>query len=247
MDTCLRRTNGVTDTLRMRYARAADAVLETWAQVEAACVKANFNPGQLRIPRGRPGGGRWTRDFGGSAGLSDPAVVILASFSPPEPPDDPPPLPDIPPGNPRRRTEIMMDVAYWLKRNAARVSLPLRVISVGHWLYERLPTIESFLDEPRTLEDLIDRAKQPRPGYDRHHIVEQTGARLDRFPDSMIEAPENIVLVPRMRHWQINRWYSVGENEFGGLSPRQYLRGKSWDERRRVGLLALQRFGVLKP
>jgi len=36
-------------------------------------------------------------------------------------------------------------------------------------------------------------------------------------------------------------------DKFGGLSPREYLRGKSWTERRRVGLDALTEFGVLKP
>jgi hypothetical protein len=39
-----------------------------------------------------------------------------------------------------------------------------------------------------------------------------------------------------------------GNNEdYGGLSPRAYLQGKSWDERWRVGRGALIRFGVLKP
>ena len=33
---------------------------------------------------------------------------------------------------------------------------------------------------------------------------------------------------------------------YGGLSPRDYLRDKSWDERRQVGLEALKQFGVLK-
>jgi hypothetical protein len=36
-------------------------------------------------------------------------------------------------------------------------------------------------------------------------------------------------------------------DEFGGLSPREYLRTQAWDVRRSVGLNALIRFGVLKP
>lgn len=39
----------------------------------------------------------------------------------------------------------------------------------------------------------------------------------------------------------------IGNDNFGGLSPREYLRGKSWEEKRRVGLDALMRFGVLAP
>jgi hypothetical protein len=50
-----------------------------------------------------------------------------------------------------------------------------------------------------------------------------------------------------MKHWQINAWYQIRDERFQGLSPRDYLRGKDWDERRRVGLEALTRFGVLKP
>ncbi len=33
-----------------------------------AAIKANFNPGQLRIPAGQPGGGQWTD--GGGGGLT---------------------------------------------------------------------------------------------------------------------------------------------------------------------------------
>jgi hypothetical protein len=35
-------------------------------------------------------------------------------------------------------------------------------------------------------------------------IVEQTPARKDRFPGSMIDAPENRVRIPTFKHWEIN-------------------------------------------
>jgi hypothetical protein len=63
----------------------------------------------------------------------------------------------------------------------------------------------------------------------------------------MIEGPDNKVFVPRLKHWQITRWYMARDPEFGGLSPREYLRDKSWDERRAIGLRALIDHGVLKP
>lgn len=44
---------------------AAQRVLIAGRQFSALLHKANFNPGQLRIPAGDPGGGRWT-DGGGS-------------------------------------------------------------------------------------------------------------------------------------------------------------------------------------
>ncbi len=33
----------------------------------------------------------------------------------------------------------------------------------------------------------------------------------------------------------------------GGLPPREYLRGKGWDERVQVGIDALVKYEVLKP
>jgi hypothetical protein len=88
-----------------------------------------------------------------------------------------------------------------------------------------------------------------KKGYDVHHIVEQTPARDDKkIPDALIDGPDNLVSIPRLKHWEITGWFMRGENEdFGDLSPREYLRGKDWDERQRVGLGALTRFGVLKP
>jgi hypothetical protein len=90
-------------------------------------------------------------------------------------------------------------------------------------------------------------ASNPRAGYDIHHIVEQTSAEEDGFSRQTIDSPENLVRIPRWKHWAINSWYQTKNKAFGGLSPRDYLRGKSWEERRRVGLDALVDAGVLKP
>jgi hypothetical protein len=87
----------------------------------------------------------------------------------------------------------------------------------------------------------------PQVGYNIHHVVEQTPARDDGFPDNMVDGPENLVRIPTLRHWQITTWFQTGNPDFDDLSPRNYLRGKSWEERRRVGIDAMIRFGVLKP
>jgi hypothetical protein len=63
----------------------------------------------------------------------------------------------------------------------------------------------------------------------------------------MIDSRENLVRIPVLKHIDISAWYSKGNDEFDGLSPREYLSDKSWEERRQVGLFALRRFGVLKP
>jgi hypothetical protein len=62
----------------------------------------------------------------------------------------------------------------------------------------------------------------------------------------MIQAPENKVRISRLRHEDITAWFMTKNDAFGGISPREYLRGKSWAERRRVGLDALVEHGVLK-
>jgi len=115
------------------------------------------------------------------------------------------------------------------------------------WLEEQRASFNSYFDPPKTLEELQRDASNPRAGYDIHHIVEQTSAEEDGFSRQTIDSPENLVRIPRWKHWAINSWYQTKNKAFGGLSPRDYLRGKSWEERRRVGLDALVDAGVLKP
>lgn len=62
----------------------------------------------------------------------------------------------------------------------------------------------------------------------------------------MIDASDNLVSILRMSHWEINPWYQTRNSDYGDVSPREYLSGKDKDERRRVGLEALMKFGVLK-
>lgn len=87
----------------------------------------------------------------------------------------------------------------------------------------------------------------PKIGYDVHHIVEQSLAAATGYPRGKIDAPDNLVRIPRLKHWEINAWYQRPNPDYGDASPRKYLSGKDWDERRRVGLDALTRYGVLKP
>jgi len=86
-----------------------------------------------------------------------------------------------------------------------------------------------------------------RPGYDDHHIVEQTWAERFGFSRSEIDDPSNLVSIPRLKHYQITGWYGTRSDEFGGVSPREYLKDKGWDERMRIGQRALIRYGVLQP
>jgi hypothetical protein len=121
------------------------------------------------------------------------------------------------------------------------------IIEATGWLRDEVANIRSSLDGPKSLGELQRAAEEPAEGYQIHHIVEQTPARADGFSEEPIESSDNKVLVPTLKHRDISGWYSMRNEKFGGLTPRGYLRGKEWDSRRKVGIDALIRFGVLKP
>lgn len=114
------------------------------------------------------------------------------------------------------------------------------------WLYYAWPSIVSYLDRPRPLWQLQQDAAAPKAGYDIHHIVERASALRDGYPESRVDASDNLVRIPRIRHWEVTGWYARRTYRYDQISPREYLRGKGWDERRRVGLEALVRYGVLR-
>ncbi|MGB6174906.1 MAG: hypothetical protein WBF43_00870 [Methylocella sp.] len=119
---------------------------------------------------------------------------------------------------------------------------------IAAWLYDKYPLIKVYLDGPKSLEELQSDVGKPGKGYDVHHILEQTPARDHKIPDALIDGPDTLVSIPRLKHWEITGWFMRGSNDdYGGLSPREYLRDEDWDERRKVGIDALTRFKVLKP
>lgn len=187
-----------------------------------------FNPNQPRDDHGR-----WTN--GGSSLSAHPRLYVASNF---------PRIPQQRPPSSNARTAIAKAVAIWLAEKAVGAS---EVIAKSSWLYHAIPYINSYLDAPKALEELQQDASTPRAGYDRHHIVEQTSAEEAGYPRRKIDAPDNLVRIPRMKHWEINAWYQTENADYGRISPREYLSGKDWDERRRVGLEALIKFGVLKP
>lgn len=159
-------------------------------------------------------------------------------------------MPTIPrqrPPNSPERTAIAKAVAIAIVEAGVEASDILEKVKQASWLYAVWPTIVSYTDAPQTLGELQRNALTARAGYDRHHIAEQSAAEEAGYPRKRIDAPENIVSVPRMKHWEINAWYQTRTEEFGRLTPREYLSGKDWNERQRVGLIALRKFGVLKP
>lgn len=142
----------------------------------------------------------------------------------------------------------MRAAVNWLGRNSGLAAEIYEgtVNNIG-WLKDRQNLIRAARDEPKTFEELQAGVGPSRPGYDTHHVVEQTWAEYFGFSRSQIDDPSNLVSIPRLKHYQITGWYGRSNQDFGWMSPREYLSNKSWDERMRVGRDALTLFGVLKP
>ncbi|MFZ1920871.1 MAG: hypothetical protein WAU57_04480 [Xanthobacteraceae bacterium] len=124
----------------------------------------------------------------------------------------------------------------------------LLALEAAYWLTSYLPYIQAYLDAPTTWEELQQNAGT---GYDEHHVVEQWSEN-DGVPRSLIDAPDNRVEIATLKHWDINQWLSTPSPEYmdsegNMISPRDSLKGKSWDERYRFGIGVLIRFNVLKP
>jgi hypothetical protein len=233
--------------------------------------KAGFDPNQLRVPRGQPDGGQWSDAGGGGgsdgdsgSGGGDRAPLRITIHPRPRGEGNGPSLGSAPLGEPpkihieepesRRVLNVFIkQAAYWLAEAVLlEVANPavgpfVGALKTGYLAYKAYPYIKAYLDRPKTLDELQSAALNPARGYDVHHIVEQTPAEQDGFPRWMIDAPENLVRIPTLKHWQITGWYMTPNEDYGNISPRAYLRGKNWDERKKAGHDALVDFGVLKP
>ena len=216
--------------------------------LRAACLqallgKANFNPSQPRAPRGGSDGGRWVDEGreGAQPRKNSPRRPLLASH------DDFPEIPKKLPDSARERHGIARRLAGYMARNSMPLVAIVRLARVVQLLNDGAYDIIAYLDDPKPLETLRWDVYEPKKGYDVHHIVEQTAARRDGFPDAMIETRENKVRIPRFKHWEINAWYGSPNEDYGGLTPREYLRGRSWEERMTIGLNVLIKYGVMNP
>jgi hypothetical protein len=158
------------------------------------------------------------------------------------------PTGDSPPEIPKIRQPTMRERNVIARAVAGRLGPYIWLaVETGHWLYEHRAEINSSFDAPKTLVELQAGALDPRPGYDVHHIVERAAGSRENFSQQLIGSPDNLVAIPRWKHWLINAWYQVPNEEFGWQTPRSYLVGKSWDVHWAVGLKALRLVGVLNP
>ena len=124
------------------------------------------------------------------------------------------------------------------------------------WIGTQFGRFLSQFDTPKSLDDLISAEKNDNPrkklGYETHHVVEvhrdsdDPLANSNNFSDEELESDQNKVRIPYYKHQQITSFYRAPNKDYGGLTPREYLRGKSWDEQYETGLKVMRRFGVLK-
>lgn len=158
---------------------------------------------------------------------------------------DLPKLPEERPSSGRERHRAARLIAVFIREASATLRLGA-ILTRYVWLAESAAAdVLAYLDGPKSLAELHAAVSEPKAGYDVHHIVERTSARRDGYPDDWIDSPDNLVRIPRFKHWEINGWYATRQMELGGLSPREYLRGATWADRRQMGLHALREAGVL--
>jgi hypothetical protein len=175
--------------------------------------KAGFRSDQPRWPKGSGEiSGRWS----GGVGVADPSPPKAPTEElPPRswsighnqgpPLDDPPEIPLESPLTEHEILDVEKSAARWLARagvtpaleaTAEAISGPvgdfLLVLETTYWLARSLPSIYSYLDPPKTWEEL---QKNPKRGYDEHHNVEQWSEQ-DDIPRSLIDSDENRVRIP---------------------------------------------------
>lgn len=169
------------------------------------------------------------------------------------PVDDPPPIPSQRPSSLGTRLRTARSIAQWLLKAASLASSSPQMIAAkiaiiaAEWLVtEYWPYVEAYWEGPRTLLELQEAVAKSRRGTEIHHIVEQTQARTEGFPQSAINSPDNLVQVPTFTHWLITAWYQTPLEDFNWLTPREYLRNKDWETKYRMGIYALEIHGVLR-
>lgn len=166
--------------------------------------------------------------------------------------EDPPEIPKDRPPTEHQRIRVAKALARWMAKAAARrllgpLGLIVDVVELVRWLNGYYPEIESYFDSPKTLDELRRLAFPKQPGYEIHHIVEEASALKDGIPISKISGKENLVRVPKYKHHEITGCFAKKNDRYQGLTPRDYLQGRSWEDRFDIGIERLIESGVLKP
>ncbi|MGH6838389.1 MAG: hypothetical protein ACREDT_06250 [Methylocella sp.] len=208
-----------------------------------------------RVPAGSREGGQFQSGQGGAGSEGQPAAPGIGHNAGP-PLQEPPQIPPVEPLTEPLRNAFAKLAARWLARAVANAAFGpegefLTILEAAAetalWLYDKIPLIKAYLDGPKSLEDLQADVGKPGKGYDVHHIVEQTPAEREGHGRAIIDGPDNLVRIPTLKHWEVTGWLMTPNADYNDLSPREFLKRKSWEKRREVGIKALIETGVLKP
>ena len=254
--------------------RRGNPPIDVDAWLERKAWERKFDPNQPRVPRGHPDGGQWTD--GGAGG--DESIA----FDPDEPLDQ-----EEWDGVEKLRGRIAELEAEHGDRSAllhlaanrkpsGRVVFFFETIAwalekypflkrIGMWgnlvwgLYEIVPDVAAFLEEPKSLDDLVadqdDRVFSSEwefrsaygsagLGKEWHHIIEK-GQDPYNKKGLNLHHTKNIVRVPRIIHWVISAHYSEGSH-VPGLTIREWLWTQPLDYQREYGLWAMRYWGGMQ-
>ncbi len=120
--------------------------------------------------------------------------------------------------------------------------------------------LRANFSSPKTLDGLQRMPDGDTFGYERHHIVEQNDANVEKgHHASEVEAvlikfgrgakddSSNIVWIPRFKHEDITSEYNRKPKDGQPYSRfRDYVNTLDFDRQRQIGLEKLQKYGVLK-
>jgi hypothetical protein len=125
----------------------------------------------------------------------------------------PPQVPNQRPQTIQEQNRITVEVAHWMARH------PEYEIKPTSWLYADRFLIQAYCGPPRTMEQLQRDATMPKRGYEIHHNVEQTPARQDHFSRKQIDAPDNLLRIPQLKHWEVTGWFARRNPAYDHMSP----------------------------
>lgn len=261
------------EMLHLRCDLAAASFLAKGLLLGQMLRRKDYDPNQPRNPAGMgEDSGRWVRP-GASGAFRDVGdaddnpyqgmrngrlfIAIWPSNGGPQLEEPPPVIPPVPLLKRWPAIRLARVVTLWVARVAPAlealamanpVTAGLLIVGVvaGFWLYDSYGGyITSYFEGPKPLDELQKDVAEGRQGTDVHHIVEQSSVGQKGIRREDVEAPSNKVRISTFKHWEINRYYSRYDRELG-MSPRDYLRGKSFEEKRAFGIQVLRDMEILE-
>ena len=145
--------------------RFALALRDSRALQHNALHRSHFNPNQPRVAIGHPDGGQWTS----MGARNDPRVISDANldenwrpgaqYAQVDPRSGrPPKIPERRPSSRGGRARVIQEVVNWLREHGGQI------VEAASWLDEFYPSIRSYFDPPKTLQELQEAVATRKKG-----------------------------------------------------------------------------------